>query len=370
MSKFAKLPLFLALIFALSACSSDNKPNSASNTQPPPAFVSVQKVKKENIPISFKFSTKVVSNQDIKIKAKVVGAIEKQFFTPGDSVKKGDKLYLIDQTRYRANYESALANLRVASANFNNISLEYNRTTTLYAKQAISKKEFDASKAAYEVASANMSFAKAQVSSAKLELDYSLVVAPFDGVLGDSLKDVGAYVSQNDDLVRITNLDQVYAKFSIPDTQFLSINSSTKLGAWEQVNQNATLLLGKNEYKGKIDFIGKVIDANTASVDARAKFDNPKHEILPGNFGHIVVDGFVQKNGVKVPYFAIQQDLATSFVYVVEDDKVAKRPIEISFNTKEFAVISVGLDEGDEIILDNFLKIGVGSKVSVINREK
>ena len=286
------------------------------------------------------------------LKPQVSGTIEKQLFEPGRSVKKGDVLYEIDRSRYQAAFDSANANLQNASA-------DYKRAKALKASNTISQKDFDTAKAAFMVAEANF-------KSAKIDFDHSLVTAPFDGMAGDTQKDVGTYVNVGEDLVRLSKFDPIDVEFGIADVDRLELDANLKNGQWKQLGRQVSINLGGKDYNGTLSFIDSVINTNTASVSAKAQIPNPSLEIRPGIFTKVSVEGFYQKNGFKIPQVALKQDLSNTIVYVVQDGKVAKKVVKISAQDTRTATISSGLQDGDQIILDNFKKINVGSKVTPV----
>ena len=349
MKKVASL-IFAALL--VSGCSYFEKKEDkgAKQSGEAPALpVGVFTAKSADVPIILKFNGQTVSELEIMLKPQVSGTIEKQLFEPGHSVKKGDVLYEIDRSRYQAAFDSANATLQSASA-------DYKRAKVLKAGNTISQKDFDTAKAAFMVAEANF-------KSAKIDLDHSLVTAPFDGMAGDTQKDVGAYVSAGEDLVRLSKFDPIEVEFGIADVDRLELDANLRNGQWKQLGRQVSINLGGKDYNGTLSFIDSVINTNTASVSAKAQIPNPNLEIRPGIFTKVSVEGFYQKNGFKIPQVALKQDLSNTIVYVVQDGKVAKKVVKISAQDTRTATISSGLQDGDQIILDNFKKINVGSKV-------
>lgn len=349
MKKVASL-IFAA--FLVSGCSYFEKKEESGAKQSgeaPALPVGVFIAKSADVPIILKFNGQTVSELEIMLKPQVSGTIEKQLFEPGRSVKKGDVLYEIDRSRYQAAFDSANATLQSASA-------DYKRAKALKASNTISQKDFDTAKAAFMVAEANF-------KSAKIDLDHSLVTAPFDGMAGDTQKDVGAYVSAGEDLVRLSKFDPIEVEFGIADVDRLELDANLKNGQWKQLGRQVSINLGGKDYNGTLSFIDSVINTNTASVSAKAQIPNPNLEIRPGIFTKVSVEGFYQKNGFKIPQVALKQDLSNTIVYVVQDGKVAKKVVKISAQDTRTATISSGLQDGDQIILDNFKKINVGSKV-------
>lgn len=362
----------LATAILLSGCfgQSDKKQNAGAGGMPP-LSVGVFVAKAADIPIVLNYSGQTTSNMDVTLKAKVAGTIEKQFFKAGDSIKAGDKLYLIDQAKYKAAYDSSVANLKVAEANFNNAKTDFDRSLKLHASSAISQKEFDSSKATFESTKASVLAAKANLQNSKIDLDYSVVTAPFSGVIGDSLKDVGSYVSASDsDLVRLTKLNPIYVDFAISDVNRLEIAQKLGTKEWVQLNSLVTMKYEGMDYNGTLDFIDNVIDQSSGTVSAKAKFDNNSTKLRPGAFATVEVYGFYQKNGFKIPQVAILQDLVNPFVYTIKDGKVAKNPIKIVSQDATSATISSGLSDGDIIIIDNFKKIREGQSVKPVQDTK
>ncbi|MBR0070967.1 MAG: efflux RND transporter periplasmic adaptor subunit [Campylobacter sp.] len=355
MSKLANLAILAIL---LSGCSLFEKKDENANAtgQMPPLPVGVITAKTGDMEVALSFNGQIVGELDVVVKAKVVGTIEKQNFTPGQAVNEGDILFEIDSAKYEAAYN-------IAKANFDNANADLKRAKNLRASNAISQREYDAAVAAYNITNANL-------TNAKIDLDYSKVKAPFSGVVGDNLKDVGAYVSSMDaDLVRLTKLDPIYVKFGISDVEKLKIDTNLASGQWENKNSGVSISVGGKDYNGTLKFIDNVVNSNTATVDAKAEFDNPNLELKPGTYARVKVGGFHQKNGAKLPQIAVLQDLSNPFVYVVENGKIAKKIVKVISQTATEAIISEGINDGDLVVIDNFKKIRVGLDVAPLNEE-
>lgn len=355
MSKLANLAILAIL---LSGCSLFEKKDENANAtgQMPPLPVGVITAKTGDMEVALSFNGQIVGELDVVVKAKVVGTIEKQNFTPGQAVNEGDILFEIDSAKYEAAYN-------IAKANFDNANADLKRAKNLRASNAISQREYDAAVAAYNITNANL-------TNAKIDLDYSKVKAPFSGVVGDNLKDVGAYVSGADsDLVRLTKLDPIYVKFGISDVEKLKIDTNLANGEWEKKNSSVSISVAGKDYNGTLKFIDNVVNSNTATVDAKAEFDNPNLELKPGTYAKIKVNGFHQKNGAKLPQIAVLQDLSNPFVYVVENGKIAKKIVKVVSQTATEAIVSEGINDGDLVVIDNFKKIRVGLDVAPLNEE-
>ena len=369
MRNFKTLSVLLLTSLLFTACFDEKDKKSAAagqQRQMPPSKVDVFVAKKSNVPISFDYTATLTSQQDVIIYPKVSGTIIKQFFKPGDSVKAGDKLFLIDPEKYQAGYDALEAAIGVANANLKNAQTEFNRISNLYKKNAVSQKDYDAAVSALEIANANLLSARANAKNAKIDLSYTSITAPFDGVLGDNLADVGSLVVANStQLVRLTKINPIEAHFYISDVDNLNRVKMQESSLWVQTNSGAVLKVGSEEFSGKVNFIDNVVNTNMGSVLAKAEFNNDEGKLLPGMFGHIKMDGFYQKDGFKIPQVALQQTDVKTYVLVVSEGKVASKDVKITYQTKDAAVVSEGLNEGDKIIMNNFLKIGVGAPVEI-----
>lgn len=357
------LVLSVAVLF-LSGCFENKENKAAAGRQMPLSHVDIFTAQKTDIPISFDYTATVASSQDVIIYPKVGGTIIKQFFKPGSKVKAGDKLFLIDPEKYQASFDSLDAAVGVANANLKNAETEFKRISALYKKSAVSQKDYDAAVAAYDIANANFVSAKANLKNAKIDLSYTTITAPFDGVVGDNQVDVGSLVIANQTkLVRLTKINPIEAEFYIADVDNLTRKTNLDNGSWQQLNSDAVLSVNGENFNGKVNFIDNVVNTATGSVLAKASFDNSEGKILPGAFGHIKMSGFVQRNAFNIPQVALQQSATNSYVLVVKDGKVSQKNVKIGYQTKNMVAVTEGLEDGDKIIVNNFLKIGVGAPV-------
>ncbi len=333
--------------------------------QMPPQPVNTLVAQSADIELSFSYPAQLVSEEDVVLKPKVSGSIVEKLFKAGDTVKKDQVLFLIDPEKYEAALGVAKATLLTSKATFENARKDHDRNRVLIGKQAISQKDYDTSLATYNTALANLESAKATLASATLDFNYTSVSAPFDGVVGDALVNVGEYVAVNSkDLVRVTNLNPIYADFYIADVERLSIGRNLESGAWQIGDIEASVKVGGEIIKGKLFFVDSVIDDNSGSVKAKAIFDNSEAKLIPGTFTTLTTEGFVQKNGFKIPSIALMQDARNTFVYTLDkENKVVKTIVQVVYQTNDFVVISEGLKDGDKIVLNNFKKIAPGAVV-------
>ena len=369
MDKLTNLSLALAVAVFFTGCLDDlnifkkDKAQAVASAMPP-AQVDVVVAKKGDYPMSFNYPARIQSEQDVIIKPKVSGTLLKQNFKAGDTVKEGQVLFVIDPEKYQATYESSKASIAQAEANLKNAKNEMERVKKLFAQKALSQKDYDSALATYESADATLKRAVASTKSAKLDLGYTNVTAPFSGMVGENLVDVGAYIAAGStELVRLTKIDPIDVRFYISDIDELNRAKNIDQNSWEQINKEAILTVDGQNFEGKVKFIDSTVDVNSGGVLAKAEFENKDGKLLPGVFARISMNGFVQKDSFAIPQVAILQDTVSPYVYLVKDGKVVKKSIKIIYQTVTEAYVKEGLEEGDVIILNNFKKIGPGSSV-------
>ncbi|AQW85249.1 efflux RND transporter periplasmic adaptor subunit [Campylobacter pinnipediorum] len=363
--------ILIAGCFDFNSSKTEQDKNAQSKKpQMPIATVDVIVAKKTDNKMIFQYPAKLESLQEVMITPKVSGTIIKQNFKAGDKVKQGDVLFVIEPDKFEALYDIANAAIIQAESAYKNAKNEMERVEKLLSQKAISQKEYDNALAKFEAASASIASAKANAKSAKLDLSYTKIKAPFSGVVSENLVDVGSFVvAGNTQLVKLSDIDTINARFYISDVANLKrINNLTNKN-WVQLDSNATLITNNGNIKGSLSFIDNTVDENTGSVLAKAEFKNENLQLLAGSFAKISLDGFIQKDSFLLPQIAIKQDVVSPYVLVAKDNKVIKKPIQIIFETSENAIINSGLEEGDQIIINNFNKIRIGANVKVENKE-
>lgn len=366
MKHYSKLLLILSCgLFFLSGCFEDKKQDSPQNMAIP---VSIYKVQKQNIPISFEYPTQLKSLQSVDIYARVEGILLEQNFTEGSFVEKGDKLFKIDPAKYEANVNIAKAQLQSAQATFKEASRNWERSKKLFGEKALSPKERDQALSLYESASAGVENAKANLENALIDLGYTDVIATASGKIGIKKYDIGDLVGGaggNNILVTITQLNPIHAEFSIPNNDYYFLRSL------EQDNLIVQYILPNGkiyEKEGKLDFIDSIIDASTATIKARAIVENTDNLLIPGEFSRIHLEGLVAKDSIAIPQVALMQDSKGSYVYKIIDGKATPAPVVLGNSAGNTFLIQSGLEEGDIIITNQLIKIRPNTPVTPMNQ--
>ena len=363
MKKYLVIPAIFAVFSSSFIGCSDEK----QEQQMPPLPVTAMKVKMGDQPLLLSFNGQTFSDLDVMLKAKVSGSITEQLFTLGAQVKAGEQLLKIDEARYKALYDSAQGAYQAAVASEQNAGKEFKRVKVLKEKNAVSQKDYDNALAAYTAAAANTKTALGNAKSAEIDWQDSMLLAPFDGVVGDNRQNVGSFAERGSELVRISKLDPIYVRFGMSDVKKLKIDNSVADGSWKRLNPTVSMVIDDKKYTGKLIFIDSVVNADTASVEAKAVFENKDHAIKPGIYTKIEVEGFFQKNAFKIPQKIVSQDPKGSYVYIIKDGKIEKKYIKIASDAGFDYIVSSGIDDGDILAMDNFKKIAPGSAVQIIN---
>lgn len=367
----------LAALWTPLAFAAENKTEQAgSQPTPPPMPVTTLAVTKTNRPLYATYPGRVEAYQQVEIHARVAGILQSKYYEDGASVKAGDRLYKIDDRRYRAAVSQAKAQLQKEQANLNQMQREYERVNALSRGTAISEQDVDLALANLEQARASRAAAEAALENALIDLGYTEVKAEIDGVTGLKRQDVGNWVGsepQNTLLTTITQLDSVYVSFALPDSERkkqLRLAAEGRLqlapyGKWqaEVVNDSGQVLA-----QGAVDFVDSRIDDRTGSVAARAKFANTARSLMPGEFVRLRVPLGERLNVFEIPQQAVMQVGHQAFVYVVKDAKAVLVPIGLAAQQGENWLVESGLQEGDQVIVANLIKLRPNSAVQVMSK--
>ncbi len=334
----------------------------------PATAVKVFKVTDKSVTITKRYPATIKALKSVNIIARVSGNLEKRYFEEGSFVKKGQNLYKIEQRTYQANIDSAKATLNAAKASLVKTTSDWNRYKNLYEKKAITASQKDEYYYNYQNAIANVENAQAALTNAKIQYEYTQIKAPMDGIVSYTQLNVGNFVNANTTLTTITEVDPIYAEFSIPQTdigQYLSQIKSDNVKF--SVNCHNKCL-----EDGVLKYVSPTLDSSSDTLLLRAQFDNKNGEVIIGQFTNINISNIPMKNVKTIPEEAIMQNGTKSVVYVVDENSSAKiHTVELTGETSEDGVIiKSDLKVDDKIIISNISKIRPNSKVQIIEEGK
>jgi membrane fusion protein (multidrug efflux system) len=330
------------------------------------------------------FIGNVEATQQVEVRARVEGFLDKVSFTEGSLIDAGAVLYQIEQGPYQAALDqskaalaSAQAQLASAQATLKEKEAELGRQMTLarqqFASQAILDQATalrDEAAAAVQQANAQIQSAQAQINTANLNLSYTTLKAPIAGRIGKSASTVGNLVSPSTGvLATIVQMSPIRVVFSIPERDYVSImkflagqQGKEDGGSFDMFSPQLLLPDGSAYSKpGKIEFINNQIDPTTGTVAVRASFDNPDNVLLPGQYVSVTVQVGRPQVLPNVPQTAVLQDEHGPYVFVVgKDNLVQKRPIKTGIRTDTGLAVESGLQQGETVIVDGIQKARPG----------
>jgi membrane fusion protein (multidrug efflux system) len=337
----------------------------------PPVEVAVYTVKPQEVIFTKDLAGRTSAYQVAEIRPQVTGIILKRMFTQGSLVTKGQQLYQIDPSTYKAEYESAAARLVRAQADVKAVEPKLARYSRLVKMGGVSRQVYDDTVAALAQAKADVAVAKANLATAKINLDYTKVFSPISGRIGKSSVTEGALVTANQTtaLAVVQNLDQIYVDVNQSSEELMALKKG--LNNPEQ-NSMVSLFIGKEgtpyDLKGKLLFSDATVDQSTGMVQLRILFPNPEKELLPGLFVRARVEQSRQDKAIAVPQQAVVRnaDGSVSVWVVNEQNTVEYQPVEVSQAVKDQWVVSAGLSPGDRVVVEGLQKISPQAKVTTV----
>ncbi|UOK73093.1 efflux RND transporter periplasmic adaptor subunit [Ancylobacter polymorphus] len=355
----------------LAACSEENK-----YVAPPPPQVTVAAPVQQAVTQYLQFTGNTASINSVDLVARVEGFLMSIDYKDGAVMKKGDRLFLIQQDTYQADLDQAKAQLASAQAQLTNNEAEYQRQATLGQQDFSSQATVDKARAARDEAVAAVDAAKANVEIATINLGYTTVTAPFDGIVTRHLADVGQLVghSQPTTLATIVEMDPIYAYFNIGENEVLRIKQALAAQGRtiEEVKQIEIDLGLQNEgddypHKGRLDYVSPEVDPATGTLLVRGVFDNPKLALLPGLFVRVRIPAKQIPNAFLVADTAIGTAQQGKYVLVVNKDNVVEQKIVTTGQQiGENRVIESGLAADDRVVVGGIQRATPGTKVAPV----
>ncbi|WP_303395726.1 efflux RND transporter periplasmic adaptor subunit, partial [Phocaeicola coprophilus] len=319
----------------------------------------VEAVKATSSNQSEQYPATIKGLQDIEVRPQVSGLIVKLCVDEGATVRKGQALFQIDPTQYKAAYDQAAASVKSAKANLETITATERNKKMLHDQKIISDFEYQTAVNNLLTAKANLAQAEAAYTAAKQNLDFCTVKSPSDGVIGTFPYRIGALVSPSisEPLTTVSEIGDMYVYFSMTEKQLLDL---TRAGGTlkEQLEKMPAVKLQladgtMYDAEGKIDAVSGVIDQTTGSVSMRAIFPNKQNILRSGGMANVVFP-YTMSEIILIPQTATQEIQDKKFVYVLQPDSTLKHTeIQISnLNDGKNYIVTGGLKEGDQIVVE------------------
>jgi membrane fusion protein (multidrug efflux system) len=363
--------IILSGVFLLMTSCRSNQDQSAARA---PVTVTAFEVRKQTIPAAFEFVGVAKSSHPVEIRARVEGYLWSINYVEGSAVKENDLLFQLDPRPFEASLQEAVGVLEKEEAILWRAKRSLERIEPLFKKNAVSQRDLDDAIAGVLAAEASVTTAKGNLLQAELNLSYTKVQSPINGLSGRAAFREGTLITPgvNGLLTLVSVIDPIWVLFSISDNQRLQ-------GEGEQRHQEI-ILPPAQEYtvelelsdgtrfphKGKVNFSSPTLDPKTGSLVVRATFANPEGLILPGQFVKAHVYGASRPDAIFVPQQSVFQGNNGMYVFVIDAKGIANlRSVEVGDWYETYWVIKAGLQEGDVVVVEGTNKITEGAKVEV-----
>lgn len=362
MHKTIQIEISAFILFLVMASCGGAKPNAM-----PPATPVVTAAVELKDPVYYDvYPGNVVALNNVDLNCEVSGFITEIFFQEGQQVRKGQKLYEIEQSKYQAAYSSAEAALRIAQANYEKTRKDSERYKQLGEKGMTTQQRLEYSEADLETAQSQVAVAKANLMRAQIDLQHATITAPFDGTIGISLVKKGAFVTAGQTrLNTVSSNNPIAVDFSINEKE---IPRFTELEARKLSKTDSLFTLALPDksiypYPGKILFLDRAVDMQTGTLKIRLEFPNPKRALKDGMSCNIRIENKHAGQVVVIPNKAITEQMGEYFVYVVEQDTARQHKVQIGKVVGKNIVILDGLKPGEQIVIEGIQKLRDGVAV-------
>ena len=348
----------------LAGCSKTKSPAS------PPPEAGYVVVKAQSVPIMLELPGRTAAFETSDVRPQVSGVIKARLFTEGSIVHKGDTLYQIDPSLYRAAVNQAEANLQAAEATRESAVAKADRYKPLAKIQAVAQQDYSDAAAAAKQSIAAVAQSRAALDTARINLRFTTVPAPITGRIGRSLFTTGALVTagQADPLTSIQRLDPIYVDIQQSSADLLALRQELAKGGVAPSAATVKLKLENGTtyaYSGKLGFAEAVVDPASGAVTLRARFPNPDGLLLPGMFVRAMLSQATTSNGILVPQAGVTRDPQGNAVVMLVGPKnqPVNRTIVATQTVGPDWLVTSGLKPGDKVIVEGLGRIKLGQPV-------
>lgn len=368
----------LALAVAMLASAACSERGAEEAPAPARPEVEIAKARVQKIPIEIEFPGTVQSLRAVKIIPQVSGLVLKRTFSEGSRVQRDTPLYVIDPRSFQAQLDAADAQLQEDEASLKYWQKEAERTAKLFAKGDTSQDAKQKADAQLEQIQAAVAKDRANVARARLNVEFSIIKAPFSGYIEQTLVHAGSQVvAEQTPMTTLIQTDPAHVVFSVSRTQLASIQRLQAQGHAPArfTDFAARVKLSDGSFfahDGRVDFVSAQVDPQTDTVIARAEIPNPSDgrdtvNLISGQYVPVVVTVGQQPGAVLIPKPALVETQAGQHVYLVgEAQKVERRAVQIGSAFKGDWVVSKGLEAGDKVIVSGIQKIRAGVEVTIV----
>jgi len=360
---------FIPALCGLAAIVAPGCEKQAPPAAPPPEVYTASVIQKD-VPVYLEMVGQTRGSQDVEIRARVEGFLDKVAFTEGSFVHAGDLLYQIDPKPLEATLASAKANMATAQARLDKSNTDVSRLTPLAKQQAVSQQELDNALSARDAAKAMLDAQKAAVDTAQLDLGYTRITAPIDGIVGTTEVKAGNLVGRGEStlLTTVSQTDPILFRAGISEAEYLRIAKQVAATGKSSRGAEIELLLADgtaHAQKGRVDAIERAIDPTTGTLSVQFTFPNPQRVVRPGQYGRARFVLETKTAALLVPQRAVTELQNLYSVAVVgSGDKVEFRNVKVGPRVEDLWVIEEGLKPGEKVVVEGLQKVRDGATVS------
>jgi multidrug efflux system membrane fusion protein len=356
------LLVILTLSLAASGCGGAKQTQRAA---PPPVPVTVAKVEQKTMPITIRAIGNVEAIETVAVKARIGGELLRIPFREGDTVHRGDVLFVIDARPYRAALAQAEAMLARDQALLAKAESDITRYADLVKQDYVTKEQYDQIIADAAALKAAVAGDHAAIETARLNVEYCTITAPVTGRTGNLNVKIGNLIKANDDkaMVTINQTAPIYVSFSVPAQQLAAVLAHRGSG----ISVLAALPDDASEPPtGTLTFVDNAVDTSTSTILLKATFPNRDEILWPGQFVDVTVILGEERDRVVCPAPAVQTGQQGQHVFVVKNDNTVElRPVQVNRMDEHDAVVDSGLSPGETVVTDGQLRLVPGSTVEI-----
>ncbi len=347
MTLFRFSPAALALVLLLTACQSQDQDSEADEEEEsPPIPVEISLPSRGDVYALYSGTAPIEAFAEADVIAKVDGEIRNILVEEGDEVTKGQVLARLDGDRLRLELKESEAKLR-------KLQRDYERYLDLQGKGLISEGDFEKTK--FEMDALQASF-----NLAELELDYTQIRAPIEGVIAERYIKLGNTIKVGDPVFRVTSLEPLVAYLHVPEREYRNIDSGQPVQIEIDALQGEPII-------ATVSRVSPIVDPETGTFKITVEITDEERRIKPGMFGRISVVYDKHENALQLPRSALVEDAGQTSVFVVEDDVAIKKVVQTGYSDRGMIEIVAGLEDGENVVTVGQLGLKPDAKVTVIN---